>query len=137
MNVLQESFSNFEILGFPCNLFGNQEPGATGEEILNGVKHVRPGNGFTPSFTLFKKVDVNGKNEHPLFTFLKSGCPSTRETFIDAEYLHYSPKKNSDIRWNWEKFLITKSGKPYMRYDPNTKPEQIRNDILFLLQQEE
>ncbi|KAK3856524.1 hypothetical protein Pcinc_037159 [Petrolisthes cinctipes] len=67
----------------------------------------------------------------------KSGCPSTRDTFMEAKYLLYSPQRNSDIRWNWEKFLITKSGKPYMRYDPETKPEQMRNDILFLLQQEE
>ncbi|MPC83692.1 Glutathione peroxidase [Portunus trituberculatus] len=44
--------------------------------------------------------------------------------------------KTNDIRWNWEKFLITRSGKPYMRYDPNTRPQDIRNDIMFLLQQD-
>lgn len=136
MNVLQESLADFEVLGFPSNQFGKQEPGATGEEILNGVKHVRPGGGFTPAFTLFKKVDVNGRNEHPIFSYLKSFCPSTRETFMPPEALYYKPLHNNDIRWNWEKFLITKTGKPYMRYDPETKPDQIRNDILQLLQQD-
>ena len=63
-------------------------------------------------------------------------CPTTRQAFSDASKLYYSPQKNSDIRWNWEKFLISKSGKPFMRYDPGTKPDEIRNDIMFLLQQQ-
>lgn len=102
---------------------------------MNGIKHVRPGNGFVPNFTMFKKIDVNGKNEHPLFTYLKSFCPVTRQAFSSKEKLFYEPLKNNDIRWNWEKFLITKSGKPFMRYDPGTKPDEIKKDVLFLLQQ--
>lgn len=113
-----------------------QEPGADANEILNGIKHVRPGNGFEPNFTLMKKVDVNGNNEHPLFTYLKSFCPATRETFVPPEHLHYDPIKSNDIRWNWEKFLITKKGKPFMRYDPSTKPNNLKSDIEFLLQEE-
>eukprot|EP00397_Hematodinium_sp_SG-2012_P063784 GEMP01088809.1.p1 GENE.GEMP01088809.1~~GEMP01088809.1.p1 ORF type:complete len:138 (+),score=19.16 GEMP01088809.1:231-644(+) len=136
MNVLQESYSNFEILGFPCNQFGKQEPAGNAQELSNGVKFVRPGNGYEPNFTIFKKIEVNGENEHPLYTYLKEFCPPTRETFSDTSKLHYSPLRNNDIRWNWEKFLITKSGKPFMRYDPGTKPEEIKNDVLFLLQQE-
>ncbi|KAK8385428.1 hypothetical protein O3P69_016323 [Scylla paramamosain] len=136
MNVLQDTLQDFEILAFPCNQFGMQEPGASGEEIMKGVEFVRPGGGFQPSFTMFSRVEVNGKNEHPLFTFLKDFCPSTRETFADEKHLYYSPLKNNDVRWNWEKFLVTRSGKPYMRYDPTTKPEDIRNDIMFLLQQD-
>ncbi|KAK3856525.1 hypothetical protein Pcinc_037160 [Petrolisthes cinctipes] len=136
MNVLQESFTNFEILAFPCNQFGKQEPAFSPEELLNGVRHVRPGNGFTPNFTMFSKIEVNGENEHPLYTFLKSFCPTTREHFAVSTSLYYTPQKNSDIRWNWEKFLITKSGKPFARYDPGTKPEEIKNDVLYLLQQE-
>lgn len=123
------------VLGFPSNQFGLQEPG-NGREIMNGVEHVRPGAGFKPAFTVFTKVDVNGKTEHPLFTFLKSFCPSTRNNFMPKERLFYGPLQVNDVRWNWEKFLITKSGKPYMRYDASTKPEDIRNDIMNLLQQD-
>jgi len=136
MNVIHNDLKEFEVLGFPCNQFGKQEPAGNAQELLNGITHVRPGNGFEPSFTLFKKIDVNGENEHPLYTYLKAYCPATRTTFSDTGYLFYKPLKQNDIRWNWEKFLITKSGKPFMRYDPGTKPEEIRNDIMFLLQQQ-
>jgi len=135
MNALQESYSDFVVLGFPCNIFGKQQPEANGTEILNGIKYVRPGNGYEPNFPIFKKIEVNGENEHPMYTYLKNYCPSTREHFSDANRLFYSPIKNSDIRWNWEKFLISKEGKPYMRYDAGTKPDDIRSDIEFLLKQ--
>ena len=59
------------VLGFPCNQFGKQEPGANAQEIFNGLKFVRPGENFTPLFPLFKKRDVNGKDEDELFTWLK------------------------------------------------------------------
>ncbi|RXG69174.1 Glutathione peroxidase 6 [Armadillidium vulgare] len=71
MNALQETYTNFSIIGFPCNQFWKQEPGANGTEILNGIKHVRPGGGFLPNFLLLKKIEVNGDNEHPLYTYLK------------------------------------------------------------------
>ena len=61
----------FQVLGFPCNQFGKQEPGANAEEILNGLKYVRPGNGFVPNFPMFKKRDVNGKTEDEIYTFFK------------------------------------------------------------------
>lgn len=48
-----------------------QEPARTHDELMNGLKYVRPGNGFEPSFPFFKKIDVNGENEHPLYTYLK------------------------------------------------------------------
>jgi len=54
-----------------------QEPGANGTEILNCLKHVRPGDGFEPNFELTVKVDVNGPNEHPLYTFLKVHTTAT------------------------------------------------------------
>ncbi|KAK3856523.1 hypothetical protein Pcinc_037158 [Petrolisthes cinctipes] len=137
LNELQASYSNLTVLAFPCNQFAKQEPAATATELMNGLKHVRPGGGFEPNFTFFRKIDVNGESAHPLFTYLKAYCPATRETFSDPDYLYYSPIQSNDIRWNWEKFLVTKSGKPYMRYDPHTEPEQIRKDIIFLLQQSE
>lgn len=136
MNVLQSSYNNFEVLAFPCNQFGKQEPAANATELYNGIKYVRPGNMFEPNFTMFKKIEVNGENEHPLYTYLKEYCPTTRESFSDKKKLYYEPIRVSDVRWNWEKFLITKSGKPFMRYDPGTKPEEIKNDVAFLLSQE-
>ena len=59
-----------EILAIPCNQFGLQEPGEN-SEILNGLKCVRPGGGFEPVFPVFTKMDVNGKNEDKLYTYLK------------------------------------------------------------------
>lgn len=73
---------SFDVLGFPSNQFGLQEPGSTPEEILNGLKYVRPGNGYVPSFKLFKKGDVNGEKENPLFTHLKVGFKDYLRTFL-------------------------------------------------------
>jgi len=71
LNKLKSHYApDFEILAYPTNQFGLQEPG-TGEEILNGVKYVRPGKNYVPNFQMFAKGDVNGQNEQPLFTFLK------------------------------------------------------------------
>ena len=64
---------HFDIVGFPCNQFGLQEPGGDYHEILNGLRYVRPGGGFVPQFTMAAKGDVNGRNEHPLYTYLKVG----------------------------------------------------------------
>lgn len=63
-----------EIIAVPCNQFGLQEPGETEEEIMNGLKYVRPGKGYTPNFPLTKKIDVNGEKQDELFSFLKVGA---------------------------------------------------------------
>lgn len=138
MNALQPAFGNdvVAVLGFPCNQFGLQEPGANATEIWNGIKYVRPGNGFEPNFQLFSKLDVNGDNEHPLFTYLKSFCPPTRDGYSDKAELFYSPIKNWDIRWNFEKFLINQYGQPVMRYDGSGEPSIIASDIQRLLRNE-
>ncbi|KAB7497711.1 hypothetical protein Anas_06159 [Armadillidium nasatum] len=115
---------------------GKQEPGNSYEEIVNGVKYVRPGGGFVPNLTYFEKIDVNGDNEHPIYTFLKAYCPYTDSVFEVSENLFYSPQRVSDVRWNWEKFLITKEGKPYKRYNANTMdPAYLEDDIAYLLSQ--
>lgn len=106
------------MLGFPCNQFGLQEPGS-GEEILNGIRYVRPGGGFEPQMILLEKTEVNGDGESEIFTFLKSGCAYTDTDFDSPLKLYYSPLKVGDIHWNFEKFLIDKEGKPYTRYHPN------------------
>ena len=71
LNAPIETFApHFDILGFPCNQFGMQEPGHN-HEILNAIRYVRPGGGYIPNFNLSQKVDVNGDTAHPLFNFLK------------------------------------------------------------------
>lgn len=100
------------ILGFPCNQFGNQEPG-TEKEISEGCLI-----NYGVSFPMFSKVEVNGENTHPIFKYLK------------AELKGF-PGKN--IKWNFTKFLIDKEGKPFKRFSPLTKPENLRKDIEALL----
>uniref|UniRef100_A0A3P8WFD6 Glutathione peroxidase n=2 Tax=Cynoglossus semilaevis TaxID=244447 RepID=A0A3P8WFD6_CYNSE len=122
------------ILGFPSNQFGKQEPGAK-QEILPGLKHVRPGNGFVPNFQLFEKCDVNGENEAEVYTFLKSSCPPVGESFGDTSRLFWQPLKISDIKWNFEKFLVGPDGKPVMRWHPSVEISMVRADInKYLLQ---
>ena len=71
LNALREEYAgDLEILGFPSNLFLLQEPGSN-SEILPLLEHVRPGGGYVPSFPMFEKLDVNGENEHAMYTQLK------------------------------------------------------------------
>lgn len=121
------------MVGVPCNQFGLQEPGSNGTEILNCLRFVRPGAGFVPNFQLTEKMEVNGPNEHPLFTYLKKYCPSPWKTFAPTEGLMYTGLSTSDIRWNFEKFLIDGEGHPVMRYSESYEPSDIQRDIQQLL----
>jgi len=113
LNVLQDKYAgSFDVIGFPCNAFGMQEMGGTGEEIWNSIKYVRPGGGYEPNFQLSEKLEVTGENSHPLFTFLRNVCPSPLPLFFPKEGLFYTGMDSSDIRWNFEKFLIGKDGIP-------------------------
>ena len=136
LNDLQSKFgpSGFQVIGFPCNQFNKEEPGLKGE-ILHGVMHVRPGNGFIPNFPITKKVDVNGKDQHSIFTFLKNACSvSPQSLFAKREQLNYDHLHVNDIRWNFEKFLVSPSGAPLRRYHSSIKPSQLEGDIeQFLL----
>lgn len=102
------------VLGFPCNQFGNQEPGGR-HEIEEGCLI-----NYGVSFPMFDKVDVNGDNAHPLFRYLKSELGGLL---------------GSRVKWNFTKFLIDATGKPYKRYAPITKPEKLVPDIEQLLPQ--
>ena len=98
----------FEILGFPCDQFGHQEPGSDTEiksfcELNYGV-----------TFPLFAKIKVNGSDESPVYTFLKD---QKGGILSDA------------IKWNFTKFLIDRQGNVVRRYAPSTKPEEIVADI--------
>jgi glutathione peroxidase len=102
-----------EVLAFPCNQFKQQEKG-NNEEIQQFCDLT-----FNIKFPLFDKIDVNGDNTHPLFTFLKAQAPGILGS--------------KSIKWNFTKFLINKKGEVVKRYAPTTKPESIKADIEKLL----
>ncbi|HEX8926642.1 MAG TPA: glutathione peroxidase [Terriglobales bacterium] len=105
--------SGFEVLGFPCDQFGHQEPGSDNEiksfcELNYGV-----------TFPLFQKIEVNGANAHPIFKYLKS---EKGGLFGDA------------IKWNFTKFLVDREGRVIDRYPPTTPPSAIAHEIEELLE---
>lgn len=100
------------VLGFPCNQFANQEPGDE-KEIEHGCLL-----NYGVSFHMFSKIDVNGKNAHPIFKYLKKELGGTL---------------GSTIKWNFTKFLIDSDGKPVKRFAPTTTPAKIEPDIVKLL----
>lgn len=101
------------ILGFPCNQFGNQEPGSP-EEIMTFCRL-----NYGVTFPMFAKTDVNGPNTHPLYTLLKNERPG----FLGS----------SAIKWNFTKFLVDRDGNVVERYSPSTKPSEIEDKITSLL----
>ena len=103
----------FEVLAFPCNQFGGQEPG-TADQIEEFCKV-----NFGLSFPLMAKVEVNGPNETPLYSWLKSEAPGVMGT--------------KSIKWNFTTFLIDRDGKVVRRYGPTDKPQSIAKDIEKLL----
>lgn len=129
LNALVDTFGDdLFIMGVPANNFAMQEPGAN-NVLLSGYKHIRPGNGFEPKYSISAKCDVNGAAEHELYTFLKGVCPPTLATIGDKEQMFWSPISVSDITWNFEKFLIGTDGRPVRRYAPAVFPEAIVEDI--------
>ena len=103
----------FEILGFPCNQFGKQEPGNAGEisefcELNFGV-----------SFPLFEKIDVNGDNAHPLYKYLKKEATG----LLGSEA----------IKWNFTKFLVDPQGNVVKRFAPTDTPEKIEKQVAALI----
>uniref|UniRef100_A0A914WP49 Glutathione peroxidase n=2 Tax=Plectus sambesii TaxID=2011161 RepID=A0A914WP49_9BILA len=110
---------NFTILAFPCNQFYLQEP-AENHELLNGLMHVRPGNGWKPhtDMKIFGKLEVNGANHHPLYEFVKGVCPQTVNDLGIMEELMYNPVRANDVTWNFEKYLIDRKGVPRFRFHP-------------------
>ena len=99
----------FEVLAFPCDQFGHQEPGDE-NEIKNFCTLK-----YDVTFPMFAKTEVNGANAHPLFKALKEEAPGLLGT--------------QAIKWNFTKFLIDKSGKVVKRYAPTDKPEDLAGDV--------
>jgi len=125
------------VLGFPCNQFARQEPAANATELYFGMAWVRPGMqrgyNFYPFFPLTKKIEVNGKKSHPIFNYLKNVCPAPWEEFWPSKSCLWEPKHGSDVRWNFEKWLIAKDGTPFRRYHSYTEPYNLEQDIKYLL----
>uniref|UniRef100_A0A8C5X6W0 glutathione peroxidase n=1 Tax=Malurus cyaneus samueli TaxID=2593467 RepID=A0A8C5X6W0_9PASS len=134
LNALQDELRNqgVVVLGFPSNQFGKQEPGQN-SEILPALKYVRPGGGFVPNFQLFQKGDVNGAKEQKIFTFLKNACPPVTEEFGNPNKLFWEPLRIHDIKWNFEKFLVSPEGVPVMRWYHRTNISVVKNDIMTYL----
>jgi len=131
LNALVNKYSkrNFTIIATPSNQFQLQEP-ASKMEILNGLQYMRPGGGFQPNFIMTNKLDVNGEDMHDMFKYLKNSCPiSPQDEFSQKGSLFYEPLHTSDIRWNFEKFLIGRNGKPIRRYHSTVTPSQMEKDI--------
>jgi len=98
------------------------------------LKYIRPGDGFVPNFDMFAKTDVNGKDQNPIYEFLKSRCRPPREEFSAMKKYYYEPFHARDIRWNFEKFLIDGNGNPVRRYDESLDPMDIEPDIIEQLE---
>ena len=128
-----------EILAFPCNQFLEQEPG-TNEDIMEFCSIT-----YNVTFPLFDKIDVNGKEESPLYTFLKSkapfkGYPEGYEAFANQLTLIHQKtgsgfEKGNAIKWNFGKFLISKDGQTIMRFEPMVSPEGLEADIQRMLKE--
>ena len=123
----------FEILDFPCNQFGEQAPGSI-QEI-----HQFCTANFDIRFPQFDKIEVNGANEHPLYTWLKaqkgfSGFDTNdqRGKFMDDMLRKRDAEfdKKSDIKWNFTKFLVSRDGRVMKRYEPTDKMSDVETDVM-------
>ena len=128
--------AGFEILDFPCNQFGNQAPGST-EEIVSFCDAR-----FGITFMQFEKIEVNGKNVHPLYQYLKEqkefegfdeGHPLTPMLKSALERIDADYKNNSDIKWNFTKFLIGRNGTVVKRFEPTADIADVEQKITELL----
>ena len=115
LEALQKTYRDrgFTVLGFPCNQFGQQEPGDA-EEIANFCKLT-----YDVDFPIFAKIDVNGDDAAPIYKYLKDEAPGLLGS--------------KAIKWNFTKFLVNRAGKVVKRYAPQTKPEELKQDIEKLL----
>jgi len=103
-----------EVLGFPCNQFGSQEPGNE-QEIATFCE-----TNYDITFPMFRKVDVNGEGAAPVYRYLKSAKPGVLGT--------------EAIKWNFTKFLVDRGGNVVARFAPNDTPESIERDVAKALQ---
>ena len=122
------------VIGFPCNQFKEQDPGTDSQieefcQLNYGV-----------TFQIMRKVDVNGPDATPVFEFLKAQAPTEEYHGLKAKAakalfktLSKSVEKDSDIKWNFTKFLISKDGETIKRYAPTTEPKDFEKDVEAML----
>ena len=122
------------VIGFPCNQFKEQDPGTDGQieefcQLNYGV-----------TFQIMKKVDVNGAAAEPIFEYLKAQAPTetyhglkAKATSVMLKKISKSVEKDSDILWNFTKFLISKDGETVKRYAPTTDPKEFEKDVEAML----
>ena len=117
LEKLHQQFSaqGLEVIGFPCNQFGSQDPGNNSEIGAFCQKN------YGVSFTMMEKIDVNGADAHPVYQWLKSQAPGLLGT--------------EGIKWNFTKFLVGKDGRVIKRYAPQDTPAKIASDIEAALKQ--
>ena len=123
-----------EILDFPCNQFGHQAPGSDDE--IHQFCQAK----YQTSFDQFKKIDVNGEEESPVFTYLKENSPEeyikgvkNKLTMAGIKKISNTCKKEKDIKWNFTKFLVDKEGNVVMRVSPIESPLVMEDKIIKLL----
>ena len=138
-NELTEIYNEFKddgfvILDFPCNQFGNQAPG-TSTEIKETCRLK-----FMVEYPIFDKIDVNGENEDPLYTYLKQEQPFTDITGKGAGKLKlvvkatdWNYKNNNDIKWNFTKFLVDREGNVVRRFEPTEDLDDVKAAVKELL----
>jgi glutathione peroxidase len=115
LEALYEKYKDrgLEVIGFPCNQFGGQEPGSE-QEIASFCSLT-----FGVKFPLFGKIEVNGKGEHPLYRYLKETKPGILGT--------------EAIKWNFTKFLVDRKGQVVERFAPNAEPQSLSAAVEKLL----
>ncbi len=128
-----------EILAFPCNQFLGQEPG-TNDEIVKFCSV-----NYDITFPLFDKIDVNGDEESPLYTYLKQqapfkGYPEGAEDFAEQLTMIHQKTgtgfdKGDAIKWNFGKFLVSRDGTTILRFEPMVSPAELEADIQRLLEE--
>ena len=136
LEKLYQKYHNqgLEILDFPCNQFGNQAPGSDDEiHEFCALK-------YNTSFDQFSKVDVNGENELPLYTFLKNAIGDdvisgmkNKMAMKAVEKISKTIKDKKDIKWNFTKFIVDREGNVVERYSPTYKPEDMEEKIKELI----
>ena len=125
---------SLEVLDFPCNQFGHQAPGSDDEihEFCTAK--------YDTKFDQFAKIDVNGDNEDPLFTYIKGEMKDEVINGLKGKLamkavskLSPTTKSDGDIKWNFTKFLVDRSGNVVKRYAPTVEPKDMEKDIISLI----
>jgi glutathione peroxidase len=124
-----------EVLGFPCDQFGNQEPGTENE--IKSFCMTR----YSVKFPLFSKVEVNGPNANPLYSYLRKEQPGAFSKESNEKlYAHLEKTKpevlgDDSIKWNFTKFLVDRNGKVLKRFESGDTPEKIEPEVVAVLAQ--